>query len=112
MKGFVKENFFEILENYEDSDELMKQLIVVKCSLTDDDVEQILQNKSNISNQCAKDVYDSYFNRVTLDSVQTNEVKIVQEESIVEEENKEKGGGMSYVLIFIFFIFLIFYSLR
>ena len=103
--------FFELLENYEDNDELIKQLIVVKCNLTDNNVENILQNKSKIKNECAKNVYNNYFNRVYLDEIQNN---IVEEEIIIQEENvnQDKGGGASYMLVFIGLILIFFYIYR
>lgn len=39
--------YYNLQENYEDNDELIKQLIVVKCELDDKQVEDILININN-----------------------------------------------------------------
>ena len=98
--------FFELLENYEDNDELIKQIIVVKCGLNDKQVEDALKNINNIDNECVEDVYFNYFSRVYQEDIQNNRVEVSQENSVIQEE---KGGGTSYMLVFIGLILILFY---
>ena len=98
--------FFELLENYEDNDELIKQIIVVKCELQDKQVEDILKDINNTDNECVKDVYFNYFSRVYQEDIQNNSVEVSQENIVIQEE---KGGGSSYMLVFIGLILILFY---
>lgn len=98
--------YYNLQENYEDNYELIKQLIVVKCELDDKQVEDILVDINNSKNNCAKDIYNNYFSRVYQEDIQNNNVKISQE-AIIQEE--EKGGGASYLILFIGLILIFIY---
>ena len=107
-KNNIQNNLI-LYEPYEDNDELIRQMMIVKCSISNKEANinlELLKKNLVVTNKCSKEVYKSYKDRIYLDNIQNN---IIQEENIVQEEHIEKGGGISYVLLFIMIIILFFY---